>query len=176
MIYSILYVALVVISNLVTIYFKPVTILGLVVPPSSWFMGFTFLLINLISSTRSKRFSGSLIWIGLAITSIICFAQNLSQAIVVASSLAFIVSQKLSNFLFRYWTSKTNPNGLNPNQSWINPVSSFIGSTTDAAIWIILGLSPLGIGSVSWIEVPSAILGQVIVQGVLQAGASRILR
>lgn len=171
-----MYIALVVVANLVTIFYKPTILLGLVVPPSSWFMGFTFLLINLISKYESKRFTGSLIWIGLGLTSLICFAQSLPQSIVVASGLAFITSQWLSNFLYKYWTTKTNPYGLHPNYSWINPAASFIGSTMDATIWIILGLSPLGIGSVSWIEVPLAVLGQVIVQGILQLVASKFLQ
>lgn len=175
-IYAILYIVLVVVANLVTIFYKPTILLGLVVPPSSWFMGFTFLLINLISKYESKRFTGSLIWIGLGLTSLICFVQSLPQSIVVASGLAFVISQWLSNFLFKYWRRKSVGDRIAVTPSWINPSASFIGSTVDATIWIILGLSPLGIGSVSWGEVPLAVLGQVIVQGILQLIANKFLQ
>lgn len=159
-----LYIALIVISNMVTIWFKPISIGPILVPPSSWFMGFTFLLINLISTKESKLWTSSLIWVGLGITSSICFTQQLSQSIVIASGVAFIVSQYISNLLFDNFKKGYN-------DSFLNFICSSLGSLIDAALWIVLGLSPLGIGSVLWSGVIWAILGQVIVQSILQRAA-----
>ena len=60
-IYAILYIILVVVANLVTIFYKPTILLGLVVPPSSWFMGFTFLLIianKFLQRAERKKYLG----------------------------------------------------------------------------------------------------------------------
>ena len=162
--YSALYIALIVVSNMVTIWFKPISIGTILVPPSSWFMGFTFLLINIISAKESKLWTSSLIWIGLGITSLICFIQQLPQSIVIASGVAFIVSQYVSNLLY-------NKLKKGHDDGFLNFVCSFLGSLIDAAIWIVLGLSPLGIGSVLWSGVIWAIAGQVIVQAILQRAA-----
>ena len=167
--YAIAYVVLVVISNLVTIYFKPLNLAGVLIPSSSWFMGFTFLLINLISRYENKRFTGSLIWVGLFLTSLICLAQNLPQSLVVASGVAFWISQQISVILFKKLSNYYQ-------SSWVNSCSSFVGSVIDATIWIALGLSPLGIGTVAYIDIPSAVFGQVVVQFILQTIASKYLK
>lgn len=167
--YSISYIALVVIANLVTIYFEPLNLAGILIPPSSWFMGFTFLLINLISRYEKPKFAGSLIWVGLFLTSLICLMQNLPQSLVVASGVAFWISQKISVLLFNKLSNYYHA-------AWVNSCSSFVGAIIDATIWIALGLSPLGIGTVAYIDIPSAVLGQVVVQFILQSIASKYLK
>lgn len=168
-IYSIAYIVLVVIANLVTIYFVPLNVKGILIPPSSWFMGFTFLLINLISKYEKPKFAASLIWVGLFLTSLICFMQSLPQSLVVSSGVAFWISQKASVFIFDKLSNKLD-------SKIANALSSNIGSIIDATIWISLGLSPLGIGTVAYIDIPSAVLGQVLVQFILQSIASRYLK
>ena len=43
-----------------------------------------------------------------------------------------------------------------------------IGSMIDAIIWILLGLSPIGIGSVPWSMFIYAVAGQILIQFIMQ--------
>ena len=52
--------------------------------------------------------------------------------------------------------------------SWRVFYSGIVGGLFDSAIFVIIGLSPIGAGMLPWEAVPAAILGQVIVKTVIQ--------
>ena len=152
--YAILYFIVGILATLVTIWFKPLDLGIIVIPPSSWVMGLTFLLITLIVEKYGNKVASKMIWIMLALTSIICFLLGYSQVLVVASGVAFILGQFSTKLLYEL-----------TNRSLF---SSMIGSLIDAIFWILLGLSPIGIGSVPWDMFIFAIIGQVLVQFIMQ--------
>lgn len=158
--YTILYLLVGVLGTLVTVWFKPLQVAGLAIPPSSWLMGFSFLLITLIQDKYGNSVSSKMIWILLTITAGICLLLNYTMMLVIASGVAFVVGQFCTKGLYTY--------GVNRSASGI------IGSIVDATIWIVLGLSPIGVGTVSWSVIPSAVVGQVIVQVILQYIAGQI--
>ena len=152
--YALLYFIVGILATLVTIWFKPLDLGIIVIPPSSWLMGLTFLLITLIVEKYGNKVASKMIWILLALTSIICYLLGYSQVLVVASGVAFILGQFSTKLLYEL-----------TNRSLF---SSMIGSLIDAIFWILLGLSPIGIGSVSWDRFIFAVAGQVIVQFIMQ--------
>ncbi|MNH45116.1 hypothetical protein D3C79_1074790 [compost metagenome] len=55
--------------------------------------------------------------------------------------------------------------------------SGIVGGFLDSAIFVIIGLSPIGAGFVPWEAVPYAILGQMIIKFIMQLiGASIIFK
>ena len=46
--------------------------------------------------------------------------------------------------------------------------SGLVGGFLDSAIFVVIGLSPLGAGFLPWEAVPMAILGQVLVKTLMQ--------
>ena len=152
--YAILYFIAGILATLVTVWFKPLDLGLIVIPPSSWLMGLTFLLITLIAEKYGDKVASKMIWILLALTSIICFLLGYSQMLVIASGVAFVAGQFATKFLY-----SLTDNSL---------TSSMTGSMIDAIIWILLGLSPIGIGSVPWDMFIFAVVGQVLVQFIMQ--------
>lgn len=152
--YAILYFTAGILATLVTVWFKPLDLGIIAIPPSSWVMGFTFLLISLITEKYGTKVASKMIWILLALTSIICFWLGYSQMLVIASGVAFVTGQFATKFLY-----SLTDNSL---------TSSMTGSMIDAIIWILLGLSPIGIGSVPWSMFIFAVVGQVVVQFIMQ--------
>jgi queuosine precursor transporter len=53
--------------------------------------------------------------------------------------------------------------------------SGIVGGMLDSAIFVVIGLSPLGAGFLPWEAVPFAILGQVLVKTIIQGIATVII-
>ena len=87
-------------------------------------MGFTFLLITIIAERYGDKVASKMIWILLALTSIICFILDYSQMLVLASGVAFVAGQFATKSLYNL-----TKNSL---------TSSMIGSMIDAILWILL--------------------------------------
>lgn len=158
--YVILYLISGIMATLVTIWFKPLDLGLIAIPPSSWVMGFTFLFITIIADRLGNKVAGNMIWILLILTSFICALMDYSQGIVFASGIAFLVGQLTTKGLY--------------SMTKHSLISSMTGSFVDAVIWILLGLSPIGIGSVPWSMFGSAVIGQVAIQFLKQFLANKI--
>ena len=152
--YAILYFIVGILATLVTVRFKPLDLGIIAIPPSSWVMGFTFLLITLIAEKYGNQVASKMIWILLVLTSIICFILGYSQMLVLASGVAFVAGQFATKFIY--------------NITKHSLLSSMVGSLIDAIIWILLGLSPIGIGSVPWSMFIYAVAGQILIQFIMQ--------
>lgn len=152
--YAILYFIVGILATLVTVWFKPLDLGIIAIPPSSWVMGFSFLLITIISDYSGSSVASKMIWIMLAMTSGICFILGYSQMLVLASGVAFVLGQFATKLLYKITRHPL--------------LSSMAGSFIDAIIWILLGLSPIGIGSVPWSMFVYAVLGQILVQFIMQ--------
>lgn len=159
-IYVTLYLLVGIFGALVTLWFNPWD-LGIVsIPPSSWLMGFSFLLITIIQDRSGSSVASKMIWILLACTAVVCLVNNYSQMIVVASGVAFLVGQYVTKIMYSLHVNRT--------------ASSMSGSVVDAAIWILLGLSPIGIGTVPWEMYFRAVWGQVVIQIMMQVIAAQL--
>lgn len=134
-IYTLLYLLVGVLGTLVTVWFRPLQVAGLAIPPSSWLMGFSFLLITIIRDRYGTSVSSKMIWILLSITAVICLILQYTLMLVIASGVAFVVGQFCTKGFYTYGIERS--------------ISGIMGSIIDAAIWIVLGLGPIGVGTVS---------------------------
>ena len=164
----ILYLLTIVVSNVVTVIIPPTDLGILVIPPSAYFMGFSFIFGNLLQDRYGKGVSRWFIWVGLAISAVLFQLLELSQVVIVASSIAFLVSQFLSNFLYDLFKKL-------PISNHAMLLSSVIGSLVDVTLFVTIGLSPLGLNVLQGINILLAIVGQFIVQTILQIIAKKLL-
>lgn len=162
----VLYILTILVANIGTVVLPSLTIGALIIPPSSYFFGFTFLISNIIQDKHGAKASKMAIWYGLAVSFGLFILLKFSVTIVIASGLAFFISQYASTVLY----SKVKDIWSNANIK-----TSLVGSVIDVAIFITLGLSPLGIGKVPWSGVFMAVIGQLLVQCSIQIIASRLI-
>lgn len=164
----ILYLLTIIIANLVTVIFPPTHLGFIVIPPSAYFMGFTFILSNLLQDKYGASKSRGLVWTGVLLSALLFAVLQFSQSIVIASGVAFLVSQFVNTFLY----DKLKHTRI---KDYALLTSSVISSLLDVSIFVIIGLSPLGLGVLHGIDVVLAIVGQFAVQTILQVIAKKLL-
>lgn len=162
-----LYILTILVANIGTVVLPSITIGALIIPPSSYFFGFTFLISNAIQDKHGAKASKAAIWYGLGFSFVLFLLLKFSVIIVIASGLAFFISQYIATVLY----SKVKDKWKSANIK-----TSLIGSVIDIGIFITLGLSPLGIGKIPWSGLFMAILGQLLVQCSIQIIASRLIK
>lgn len=86
--------------------------------------------------------------------------------IVVASALSFIVAETADTEIYTR---------LKLPMAWRVFYSGIVGGFLDSAIFVVIGLSPLGANILPWEAVPAAILGQIIVKTIIQMVGAIIL-
>lgn len=59
--------------------------------------------------------------------------------------------------------------------AWRVLYSGIVGGFLDSAIFVVIGLSPLGANILPWEAVPAAIVGQIIVKTIIQMFGALIL-
>jgi uncharacterized PurR-regulated membrane protein YhhQ (DUF165 family) len=90
--------------------------------------------------------------------------------IVVASAITFALSETLDTEVYTR---------LKMSMAGRVFFSGTVGGIVDSAVFVIIGISPIGAGFLSWGAVPLAITGQIIVKVAMQmlgAGVIRFLR
>lgn len=86
--------------------------------------------------------------------------------IVAASALSFVIAETADTEIYTR---------LKLPMAWRVLYSGIVGGLLDSAVFVIVGLSPLGAGILPWEAVPTAILGQIIVKTIIQLFGALIL-
>lgn len=86
--------------------------------------------------------------------------------IVAASAISFILAETADTEIYTR---------LKLPIAWRVFYSGLVGGLLDSAVFVIIGLSPLGAGMLPWEAVPAAIIGQIIVKTVIQMFGAIIL-
>lgn len=155
-----LYMASIVAANLVTAKFHPISIGVLLVPAGTFFIGVSFLARNLVQGRYGKRKT----YLAIAVATVISAASEWwlsgTAMIVVASAISFVLSESTDTEAYSRFRLTLPQRVL-----W----SGSIAGVVDSAVFVIVGLSPVGVGYLTWAEVPYAILGQLLVKTAVQA-------
>lgn len=167
MLYVVLYIASVVAANVITANTAPlqVTVLNtlFIVTWGTWFIGATFFLRDAVQVRYGRATAYQAIGAALLFSLVFSIWNGDVFWIVVASALAFGVSEALDTEIFTRYHSTLARRVL---------VSGLFGGLLDSALFVVVGLSPLTTGFVPWSAVPAAILGQWVVKSALQAIAA----
>jgi queuosine precursor transporter len=153
------YIAVIVIANIITSLVAPFVIFGFIIPAGSFLIGLTFLLRDYVQTRAGRKKTYLLITTALLINVLVSLFFDSMLWVIFASALSFIVSETADTELF-----------TRLNTSFKNRVllSGVIGGALDSLIFVVIGISPLGVGFIPWVEVPAAILGQYLIKLLMQ--------
>lgn len=158
-----LYLAAIIIANIITATVTPARIFGFIVPTGTWFIGLTFIFRDLVQVRYGRKVSYMSIASALVVSALMSLQLGDMLPITVASGLAFLVSETLDTEVF------TRLKNSFANKVFISGV---VGGAFDSSIFVIFGLSPLGAGILPWAAVLSAISGQWLIKTLMQGIAA----
>ncbi|MBU7316014.1 VUT family protein [Paenibacillus oleatilyticus] len=162
------YILAIVIANVVTASFEPLNMGILLIPWGTLFIGVTFILRDLVQNQYGRTTTYKVIILALAISAASSYLLGDTLWIVIASAIAFIVSETTDTEIYTR---------LRLPMPWRVFYSGVFGGLFDSVVFVIIGLSPWGANFIPWAAVPMAIVGQVIVKVILQSiGAGVISR
>lgn len=155
----VLYITVIVTANIITSLLPPLAIFGFIVPSGSFLIGLTFLLRDYVQTRAGRKNTYLLIVAALLINTCVSFFFDSMTWVIFASAISFIVSETTDTEIFtRVETSFKNRVLL----------SGIIGGALDSVIFVVIGISPLGVGFIPWAAVPTAILGQFVIKLMMQ--------
>lgn len=160
------YLLSIVIANVVTARFAPLTFGVFIVPMGTLFVGATFIFRDLVQNKYGRAKTYLFILAALLLSAIASFLLGDTLMIVVASALSFVIAETADTEIYTR---------LKLPMAWRVFYSGIVGGLLDSAVFVIIGLSPLGAGILPWEAVPTAIVGQIIVKTTIQLFGALIL-
>lgn len=167
MIRIILYIVGIIVANVVTASFAPLTLWDFIVPMGTFFIGATFIFRDLVQQKYGRKNTYIIIVLALIISAITSWQLGDTLWIVFASAVTFVFSETFDTEVFTRLKGSFQKKVL---------VSGIVGGTIDSGLFVVIGLSPLGAGFIPWNVVIYAILGQVVVKTAMQFIGYLIIR
>jgi queuosine precursor transporter len=161
-----LYLFSIVLANVVTAAFAPLTLGLFIIPMGTLLIGGTFIFRDLVQNTYGRKKTYMFIGLALILSAIVSFLLGDTMLIVMASALSFAVAETTDTEIY---TRLKLPLSLRVFYSGL------VGGLLDSALFVVIGLSPIGAGFVPWEAVPAAIFGQVIVKTLIQGVGAIII-
>jgi uncharacterized PurR-regulated membrane protein YhhQ (DUF165 family) len=159
-----LYFLSIVLANVITAAFAPISIGMLLIPCGSFLIGATFIFRDLVQNQHGRKKTYLFIIGALILSGITSRILGDPLAIMFASAVAFAVSETTDTEIYSRLRLPMSQRVL---------YSGIAGGILDSSIFVVIGLSPIGAGFLSWELVPYAIAGQIIVKVIMQGiGAS----
>jgi queuosine precursor transporter len=160
------YLAAIILANVLTAAFAPISLGLLIIPVGSFLIGATFIFRDLVQNKYGKKKTYVFIIIALVASAICSYLLGDTLMIVFASAVSFIISESSDTEIYSRL-----------KVSIVNRVfiSGVVGGLLDSLIFVTLGMSPIGAGFLPWEAVPYAILGQFLAKLVMQVIGALIL-
>jgi uncharacterized PurR-regulated membrane protein YhhQ (DUF165 family) len=158
-IFIFLYVLSIVLANVLTAKFNPLNLFIFFIPIGTFFIGLTFLLRDFLQNEIGKNKTYFMILVGLFFSAITSFLLGDPLNIFFASLLTFLISESIDTEIFSRLKKSLNKRIL---------ISGFFSSFFDSLIFVIIGLSPIGVNFLQWNEIYLAILGQFFIKFIIQ--------
>lgn len=161
-----LYLISIVIANVATAALMPLEFGIFIIPVGTLFAGATFIFRDLVQNRYGRKKTYMFIVIALVLSATVSFILGDTLAIVAASALAFIIAESADTEIY---------SRLKVSFVWRVFYSGIVGGILDSAVFVIVGMSPIGAGFIPWEAVPVAILSQVIAKSAVQTAGALIL-
>jgi queuosine precursor transporter len=161
-----LYLVSIVTANVVTAAFAPLTMGMFIVPMGTFLIGATFIFRDLVQNKYGRKKTYMFIGLALLVSAVVSSILGDTLNIVFASAVSFAIAETTDTEIY---------SRLKLPMSLRVLYSGIVGGILDSAIFVVLGLSPLGANFLPWEAVPAAILGQVIVKTIIQGIAALII-
>ncbi|RIX60097.1 VUT family protein [Paenibacillus nanensis] len=155
-----IYLAAITVANVLTATLAPLSVGPFIVPVGTFFIGVTFIFRDLVQNAIGRKRTYYVIGLALLLSALTSLALGDTLWIVCASAITFLFSETTDTEIY---TRLKLPMSLRVFYSGI------VGGVLDSAVFVLIGLSPLGANFLPWDAVVYAILGQVIVKTILQS-------
>jgi len=155
----VLYIAGIILANIVTAQFAPMNIGPFIVPMGTLLIGVTFMLRDRVQFGYGRKKTYLIIGLALILSAISSKLLGDTLWITVASAISFLISESTDTEIYSRLKA-----AIEYKVFW----SGIIGGFFDSSIFVILGLSPLTTGILSWELIPMAIVGQILFKSVMQ--------
>jgi len=162
-----LYVAAILAGNWLSSMFAPVNIGPFLISLGTFTIGATFILRDLVQRKHGRFGAYVLIFISLGLSVIMSLTLKNGLPVVFASAVAFLISETTDTEIYTK---------LKLPVHWRVWWSGFVGGILDSTVFIVLGLSPWGMGFMPWSVVPMAIIGQSLIKLIMQAVGAGIVK
>lgn len=163
-----LYLLLIAATNLLTAMFDPIQLAGgaLIIPVGTLFAGVTFIMRDFVQIKHGKGKTYRAILGASVLSGALSVALGDTGHVAAASVVAFFLSESVDTEIFSRLRRSFPVKVM---------VSGAAGGCLDSAVFVVLGLSPLGANMLPWTAVTSAILGQALVKLIVQTVGAGVL-
>lgn len=154
-----IYLLSIVLANVITARFAPFEIGPLIIPYGTLFIGLTLVMRDMVQNRFGRLRTYILIAIALMLSALSSYLLGDELWVVFASTLSFIISETADTEIYTRFKIPFVRRVL---------YSGVVAGFLDSAVFVIIGIGPLGLQFVPWELVPYAILGQWIAKVVMQ--------
>ena len=162
----VVYALVIILANVITAMFQPITVFNLIIPCGSFLVGATFFLRDIIQLQIGKVNIYKLIAVASVMSGLISLSLGDSANVALASVISFFVSEAIDTEVFTRLSLSIKKRVV---------ISGVVGGFLDSIIFVVLALSPIGANVLPWESVPYAVLGQMVVKCAMQFSALPIL-
>lgn len=156
-----IYIAVIALANVLTARIGALELFGgfLIIPVGSLFAGATFVVRDFVQIKHGKKATYIAIGFAIVVSAIISLVVGDTAFIAAASAISFFMSEAVDTEIFSRMKKPVLHRIL---------VSGTAGSVVDSAVFVLIGLSPIGGNLLPWEMVIPAIVGQILSKVLLQ--------
>lgn len=154
-----IYLLSIILANVITARFAPFELGPLIIPYGTLFIGLTLVMRDMVQNKFGRFRAYLLIGVALILSALTSFLLGDALWVVFASTLSFIISETADTEIYTRFKFP-----FVKRVFYSGVVSGFL----DSSLFVIVGISPLGLNFVPWESVPYAILGQWVAKVVMQ--------
>jgi len=154
-----IYLLSIILANVITARFAPFELGPLIIPYGTLFIGLTLVMRDMVQNRFGRFRTYILIVIALILSAISSYLLGDPLRVVFASTLSFIISETADTEIYTRFKIP-----------FVRRVfySGVVAGFLDSAVFVIVGIGPLGLHYVPWALVPYAVLGQWVAKVVMQ--------
>lgn len=154
-----IYLLSIILANVITARFAPLEIGPLIIPYGTLFIGLTLVMRDMVQNRFGRKRTYILICVALILSALSSYLLGDALWVVFASTLSFIISETADTEIYTRF-----------KLPFVKRVfySGVVAGFLDSAVFVIVGIGPLGLKFVPWTLVPYAILGQWIAKVLMQ--------
>jgi len=154
-----IYLLSIVLANVITARFAPMELGVLIIPYGTLFIGLTLVMRDMVQNRFGRYKTYLLIGVALILSALSSYLLGDELWVVFASTLSFIISETADTEIYTRF-----------KLPFVKRVfySGVVAGFLDSAIFVIVGIGPLGLQYVPWALIPYAILGQWVAKVVMQ--------
>lgn len=154
-----IYLLSIILANVITARFAPMELGVLIIPYGTFLIGLTLVMRDMVQNRFGRYKTYLLIGLALILSALSSYLLGDELWVVFASTLSFIISETADTEIYTRF-----------KLPFVKRVfySGVVAGFLDSAIFVIVGIGPLGLQYVPWALIPYAILGQWLAKVIMQ--------